>query len=146
MKLCHVYLFHNPMLYLPFAHMYAVAPCLLFPRCCTISTFSTLLSYVYSVHTAATCLLFPCCCAMSTVSSKLHPVILSTLLCNVYFYNACAMSPLYVAVLCLLFPQCYASLLFHAVATCLFFPHVVLCLHFPHGCAMSSISTLLYHR
>ena len=98
---------------------HAVSPFSAHVCCGAMSNFSTLLHYIYFFHAAGLCLLFPhccnmstffpCCCAMSTISTKLHPVYFSTLLCHVYFYNACSMSPFYVAVLCLLFPHCYDS-------------------------------------
>ena len=57
----YVYLFHHAPL------------CLLFPRCCAVSTVSILLlRYVYFFHAAALCLLFPRCRALSTFSTLLH--------------------------------------------------------------------------
>ena len=157
MILYNVYLFHTPMLCLSF---YAVAPCLIFPRCCTVSAFSTLLPFVYSFHAAAPCLHFPRCCAMSIVSTKLHPVYFSTLLCHVYFFNACAMSPFYAAVLCCVF---YSTLLCcvdcsdqSLLSTCCalstfstqlchiyYFKTAVSCLLFSSCCTMSTLSALL---
>ena len=131
MQLYHVYIFHTPMLCLLFLHIYAVAPCLICPRCCTISPFSTLLHHVYYFHADASCLLFPWCCAISTFSTLLRHVHLSSLVRYVYFFLDAALSLLqyvysfHIATLCLHFSCCFA------IST------------FPCYCVMSTFSTLL---
>ena len=172
----HVYFFHtvSPCQHLPHgctmsSFFQSAAPCLFstllrhvyfFPRCCLMSTLSTLLFNVYVFNAAAPCLLFPHCCTMSTSSTRLRHVFFfpiccamstfSTLLCQVFFYQAAAS--------CLLIPLLRHVYLFHAVTLCLLFSrcfalsvvdvysiHTAAPCFFPHSCAMSPFSMLLCH-
>ena len=72
----HVYVFH------------AATLCLLFPNCCAMSTFSTLLGYVdfFSLFCCAM-YNFSTCCVMSTFTKLLHYVYFSMLLRYGFFFH-----------------------------------------------------------
>ena len=125
------------------------ALCLLFPYCCAMSTFSTLLRHASLLfppscapcllfHFTAPCLLFPCCCTMSTFSMVLR---------HIHFYNTAAPR--------LLFPPCRASLLRHCcsldtAALCLLFPRcytvsIEICTLFPPCCGILPYYIYFFH-
>ena len=125
--LCYVYFLHAAVLWLPL------------PRCSTMSSFPTLLRYVYSFsmmlhyhslfHAAAIWLLFKRCCAMSTFSMMLH---------YDYFFHAAA--------LWLLFPRCCAMSTFYTLLCYDYLFHdAPQCPLFPRCCALSTFSTLMRH-
>ena len=101
--LCYVFFF-TLLCYVYF--VYVAALCLLFHRCCAMSTFSTTMRNVYFFHATALCLLFPRCCSMSHFSTLLRHVYFSTLLCNVYFSTLmCFVFFFHTSAQCLLFPR-----------------------------------------
>ena len=149
----HVYLFNADKL------------CLLFPRCCALSTAIYLLfPHCYAMSTFSTLLFdatvpclpfphsnalspFPCCCAISTLAKMLHYIYFAKMLRNVY---SCHTTALYLP-----FPRCCAksslSILlrlvhfFHTAAPCQSSLSTKLramsTFHF--YCAMSTLSMLL---
>ena len=88
---------------------HAAPPWLLFPRCCAMTTFSTLLHYVYFFHAAVLWLLFKRCCALSTFSMMLTMTTFSTMLRTDYFFNTAA--------LCLPYSRCWAMTTFSWCST-----------------------------
>ena len=128
----YVYSFHTATLWLLF---HAAAPCLIVPRCCTISTFSgcctlsylsTLLCHVYKFlfHTAVTCLLLQHCCVMFTFPRCCTLSSLSPLLCHVNFFHA--------ATPCLLSSRCFTMPTLSTVLRRVFFFHAAPCLLYLH--------------
>ena len=86
---------------------HADALCLLFPRCCAMTTISMMLHYDYFFNAATLCLPYSRCYAMTTFSMMLH---------YVSFFHAAV---LYMTTFSTLLR--YISL-FHDAPLCLFFP------------------------
>ena len=140
----------------------AAVLCVLFPHCCAMSTFSTLLRNFY---------FFPRCCDISLLSTLLRNVsTFSLLLCSVYFFHDAAPCLLIqrscvISALTTLLCHVYLSTLLHFVyrdmytlstllrhayffqtaKLCQLLHATVPCLPFLHSCAMSPLSMLLRH-